>query len=350
MLMVTVLAVTGIEILPRAVNAVQVFYLGNDPVMLIDYRLGLVPIETILAEIETALDNDDIELAESLLEIAASRDIDVPAATTERLAEKNKLGAIAVRSAADIWRGVTGEETNTAAGLTASVVSDLSPIGDVRDLYNEMNSWPEVDYLTVGLAGTGLALTAGTFSLLAAPVAAPAKAGLSTVKRAYKAGMMSTGFTDALTDITKKTVNLDAANELAGRVRKLNVDNLKALPDDLIAISGRVINPGGVELLSGVADDIYNIGTSGGRRGISYALSNAESLVDLTKIRKISQSLKRRFIGAVHLLGDATKSLWRLGNLLFSLLGWLVAGLIWTLGALMLLAKVGGFMFRKRAA
>ena len=91
--------------------------------------------------------------------------------------------------AASFARGfVTGkpEDVASAAGMLAG---DLFVFGDVRDVVRE--GWhglrgEEVDKLVLGLAGTGIAVTAGIY--LSGGLAAPARAGLSVVKAARRGG------------------------------------------------------------------------------------------------------------------------------------------------------------------
>ena len=83
---------------------------------------------------------------------------------------------------------VTGkpEDVASAAGM---LTGDLFVFGDVRDVVRE--GWrgmrgEEVDMLVLGLAGTGIAVTAGMYA--SAGLAAPARAGLSVVKAARRGG------------------------------------------------------------------------------------------------------------------------------------------------------------------
>ena len=91
--------------------------------------------------------------------------------------------------AASFARGfVTGkpEDIASAAGM---LTGDLFVFGDMRDVVRE--GWrglrgEEVDTLVLGLAGTGIAVTAGLYA--SAGLAAPARAGLSVVKAARRGG------------------------------------------------------------------------------------------------------------------------------------------------------------------
>ncbi|MEN3377123.1 MAG: hypothetical protein V7604_2478, partial [Hyphomicrobiales bacterium] len=83
---------------------------------------------------------------------------------------------------------ITGkpEDIASAAGM---VTGDLLVFGDIRDVVRE--GWhglrgEEVDPLVLGLAGTGLAVTAGVYA--SGGLAAPARAGLSVVKAAKRGG------------------------------------------------------------------------------------------------------------------------------------------------------------------
>jgi hypothetical protein len=74
-------------------------------------------------------------------------------------------------------------EGATGAGLAGVVASDLTGIGDVRDLIHQgqkMSRGEEPDQLVLGLAAVGLAVTGAT--ILSVGAALPARAGVSTIK------------------------------------------------------------------------------------------------------------------------------------------------------------------------
>src|SRR4029079_6813716 len=79
-----------------------------------------------------------------------------------------------------------------ATGLAGSALGDLFVFGDVRDAVREGGryvSGEAYDPLILGLAGAGIAITAGTYATAGAAV--PARLGLSALKVARRTGQLS---------------------------------------------------------------------------------------------------------------------------------------------------------------
>ena len=106
----------------------------------------------------------DVDLARSFIDLAAERGVAVSPALIAKTESAERDAAMPSSKAASFARGfVTGkpEDVASAAGM---LTGDLFVFGDVRDVVRE--GWrgmrgEEVDKLVLGLAGTGLAVTAG---------------------------------------------------------------------------------------------------------------------------------------------------------------------------------------------
>ncbi|MGB9367593.1 MAG: hypothetical protein WCE79_16415, partial [Xanthobacteraceae bacterium] len=169
--------------LPEGVGAARLIAAADDPVRLselgLDQRLDAA---VAAREIEQALAAGDIELARSFADLAAERGIALAPALIEKIEVAERDAAAPSSRVASFARGfVTGkpEDIASAAGM---LTGDLFVFGDVRDLVRE--GWhglrgEEVDKVVLGLAGTGIAVTAGLYAT--GGLAAPARAGLSVV-------------------------------------------------------------------------------------------------------------------------------------------------------------------------
>lgn len=184
------LALAGGVSVPNGVDAARALRAGDDPVALSDRALGKVFDATVAArEIEAALAARDIELARSFVALAAEREVAIAPELIARIEAAERDAAAPSSRLASFARGfITGtpEDVASAAGM---LTGDLMVFGDVRDLVRE--GWHglrggEVDKLVVGLAGTGLAVTAGMYA--SAGLAAPARAGLTVIKAARRGG------------------------------------------------------------------------------------------------------------------------------------------------------------------
>ena len=134
-------------------------------------------------ELESALDTDDVDLAASFIALGIQQDLPVPPALRERYQAATTPAAVAICNAREFYHGARFGEGATGAGLAGDVASDLTGIGDVRDLIHQgqkMSRGEEPDQLVLGLAAVGLAVTGAT--ILSVGAALPARAGVSTIK------------------------------------------------------------------------------------------------------------------------------------------------------------------------
>jgi hypothetical protein len=184
------LALAAAASVPGGVQAAREIAAADDPVRLSELALDRsFDAAVATREIEQALAAGDAELARSFVDLAAERGVALAPALIEKTESMERDAAMPSSKAASFARGfVTGkpEDIASAAGMLAG---DLFVFGDVRDVVRE--GWhglrgEAVDTLVLGLAGTGIAVTAGLY--VSAGLAAPARAGLSVAKAARRGG------------------------------------------------------------------------------------------------------------------------------------------------------------------
>ena len=184
------LALAAALSVPEGMHAARTIAAADDPVRLSELALDKsFDAAVATREIEAALAAGDTELARSFADLALERGVAIAPALIEKTESAERGAALPSSKAASFARGfVTGkpEDVASAAGMLAG---DLFVFGDVRDVVRE--GWrglngEEMDTLVLGLAGTGIAVTAGLY--VSAGIAAPARAGLSVVKAARKGG------------------------------------------------------------------------------------------------------------------------------------------------------------------
>jgi hypothetical protein len=175
---------------PEGVDAARMMAAADDPARLSDLALRKSFNAAVATnEIEAALSASDVDLARSFIELAAEQEIALQPALVAKVEVAERDAASASSRVASFARGfITGkpEDVASAAGM---VTGDLFVFGDVRDVVRE--GWrglrgEEMDTLVLGLAGTGIAVTAGVYA--SGGLAAPARAGLSVVKAARRSG------------------------------------------------------------------------------------------------------------------------------------------------------------------
>jgi hypothetical protein len=184
------LALVSVVTVPDGVDAARQWSAADDPVKIADLALDKsFNADLATREIEAALAGNDIDLARSFIELAAERQVTLDPKLVARVDAAERDAATPSSRIASFARGfITGkpEDLSSAAGM---VTGDLFVFGDVRDVVRE--GWrglrgEEVDTLVLGLASTGIAVTAGVY--VTGGLAAPARAGLSVIKAARRSG------------------------------------------------------------------------------------------------------------------------------------------------------------------
>ena len=165
---------------------------ADDPVAIADRGLSRGFDEAVAVHgIRAALESDDLDLAQSFIDLADDRGVALPTKTKQTvqaaLDQANSAGATAARFAGGL---ITGEPKDVA-GLAGAALGDLFVFGDIRDAVREGTRYVSgegYDPLILGLAGAGIAITAGTYATVGA--AAPARLGLTVLKAARKTGQL----------------------------------------------------------------------------------------------------------------------------------------------------------------
>jgi len=164
-----------------------------DPVKIADQALDRVFSRDVAErEIGAALAAGDAELAQSFVELAADRSVAIDPALADTVKAASANQASVSNTAGRFVRGLwTGEPTD-AASLAGTAVGDLFVFGDIRDAAREGTrylSGQKFDPWILGLAGVGIAITAGTYASFG--LGAPERIGLSLVKAAKRTGRLN---------------------------------------------------------------------------------------------------------------------------------------------------------------
>ena len=179
----------GISV-PSGVDAARTMAAADDPMRLADLALDKSFNADIAArEIDDALVAGDVDLARSFVDLAAEREVELPRELIAKTESAERDAATASHQAASFARGFFTGKPEDMASAAGMVTGDLFVFGDIRDAVRE--GWrgargEEVDTLVLGLAGAGIAVTAGVYA--SSGIAAPVRAGLSVVKAARKSG------------------------------------------------------------------------------------------------------------------------------------------------------------------
>ena len=186
--------IAALTLVPAGIDAGMLLEAQDDPVRLADRALDRsFNADVARREIEAALKANDADLAQSFLNLARDRKVPVDPALAAQVEDANTAAAAAKRAASSFAQGFIVGEPQDFVGLAGTALGDLFVFGDIRDAVREgsrMAQGEPADELVLGLAGVGIALTAGTYASMGA--GAPARIGLSVLKAARKTGRMTT--------------------------------------------------------------------------------------------------------------------------------------------------------------
>jgi hypothetical protein len=182
---------------PQAIVAAGLLADQHDPVALADREIARRLDATVAArEIEAALVANDADLAQSFVDLTQEHQVSVDPALVSRVETAVAAANSPAQTAENFAKGLVTGEPGNLAGLAGVAVGDLFVFGDVRDLIREgtrLAAGENADRLVLGLAGVGLAVTAGTYASLGG--ATPARLGLTVAKAARRTGRLGADLT-----------------------------------------------------------------------------------------------------------------------------------------------------------
>ncbi len=313
---------------PHAREAGAMLAAQDDPAELSDLQVGSALRKSqnmVASQIESALAAHDTGLASSFVDLAKARNIALPEDLLQRVDEAVAEDSSASHFAKRFALGLVTGNADDAGSLSGTVAGDLFVFGDIRDVVREgkhLVMGEDTDRLVLGLAATGLAVTAATYVSMGG--VAPVRAGLTLVKDARKVGRLGEGLT-----------------EWAGRSAREIVDG--PMLQDAVATSATTspghtmrairaaFNAEKAGALVRMAKDVGRISEKAGARGALDSLKIAEGPEDVARAARLAESSGGKTRALIKLLGRGALllaagafdlSLWVFGAVfaLFSLL------------------------------
>jgi hypothetical protein len=225
---------------------------ADDPAALADLHLAKsFDAPTAAREVDAALAANDPDLARSFLDLAADRGLSVEPSLAARVAAAEQTAASLGNRASSFVRGFFTGVPEDGASLAGTAVGDLSVFGDVRDAVREgthIVRGEKADTMMLGLAGIGIAVTAGTYATVG--LAAPARAGLSLLKVARRGERIGAPLVRALraekaTELVRFAGDVGRIEARAGS--RAALDGLKAAehPRDVARLASLAVAKGG---------------------------------------------------------------------------------------------------------
>lgn len=258
-------------------------------------------------EIEAALSAQDAELAQSFVELAAARNVQVDPALMERTAAATADAASMRHRVTSFAQGFVTGEPQDVASFAGAALGDLFVFGDIRDALREGVRYvrgEQVDELVLGLAAAGIAVTAGTYATAGA--GAPARAGLTLVKTARKSGRLSAEFAENLGRMVKQA-SFPALSR--GTREGMKIERANGLLH-LVRDAGRIEK------------------AAGGRAALD-ALKLAKEPRDITRIAKLAEKEGSRTRAILKIAGRGAIAL---AVLTFDVAGWILGAILAVFG------------------
>ncbi len=159
---------------------------------------------TLDREAAAALADGDLALARQLAAVGDAVARPLSPETLAAIEEASALPARILAAAGDFAAAFATGRADTAAGLAGAVASDLTLVGDVRDLVREggraLAGEPHSELL-LGLAVAGIAAEGAVIATGGTSIAA--KVGLSVTKAAYRSGHLSAALARRMVDLAR---------------------------------------------------------------------------------------------------------------------------------------------------
>jgi hypothetical protein len=319
---------------PHARDAAAILAAQDAPARLSDLQItsALRQDQSVIARnIEQALAAGDADLAKSLVDLAAAKNVAIPEPLSLRVSdavtEENSSSHLAKRFATGL---VTGNGDDVAS-LSGTVAGDLFLFGDIRDVAREskhLAMGEDTDQLVLGLAAAGLAVTAATFVSVGG--AAPVRAGLTLVKDARKVGRLGEGLTKWVGRSAREVVD-------APLLQNVLETGALARPGQSITAVKAAFHAEKAGGLMRLAKDVGRVGEKAGTRGAFDTLKIAEGPKDVARAAQLAESKGGQTRGILKLLGR--------GALVLTMgafnLTWWVFGAVMMLFGLLLSIKSG---------
>jgi hypothetical protein len=296
----TVSGVALAVVSPHAREAGAMLAAQDDPAELSDIQVNSAlrnNQNVVASQIEAALAAHDTGLASSFVDLAKAKNIALPEDLLQRVGQAVVEDGSASHFAKRFATGLVTGNADDAGSLSGTVAGDLFVFGDIRDVVREgkhLVMGEDTDRLVLGLAATGLAVTAATYVSMGG--VAPVRAGLTLVKDARKVGRLGEGLT-----------------EWAGRSARGIVDG--PMLEDAVATS-TITSPGQTVsairaafnaekagALVRMAKDVGRISEKAGARGALDTLKIAEGPEDVARAARLAESSGGKTRAILKLLG-----------------------------------------------
>jgi hypothetical protein len=283
-LAIALFAALSIYAVPRGLDARAQLVIADDPARIAERELDeKFNAGVATQEIEQALAKDDVDLAQSFVDLAAARHVTLDPTLIEKVKTAAAEETSAAGTAKRFAQGFVTGEPNDAVGLAGTALGDLFVFGDVRDALREgkrLALGEQADTLVLGLACVGLAITAGTYATLGAE--APARVGLSLAKAARKTGRLSADLAASVGRMMRGVVDWK-------RFKQAIVGASFAQPLLAVRAAREAVKVRRARGLVHLASDVGRVEAKAGTRAAFDGLQIAQSPREMSRVAKLAE-------------------------------------------------------------
>jgi len=297
----------------------NIFYEKVEPDLMVLLKLKLQD-NYLDKKIKKAILSEHYEEADEYYEFAKDYNYTLTTQTVQMIGEHNSITQRTLRNSASFVNGFIFGESDNSVALAGSFASDMTVVGDIRDISKEgikLSKGEEYDELVLGLGVLGVGMSAS--QLFSQGLSTPAKVGTSILKVAKKSGKLSKKFIKVLKETLSKVINVKKLKNIDWKNPKkayamlrqfsktINTKSIKPLFNNFSKISKNTSLADSVKLLKYVDDT-----------------------KDLKKIVKVSSKFKKNTKIVLKMLGKGVlkstrKVLQWTSQLIFGLIGLIIS-------------------------
>jgi len=318
------LALATAILAPHGLEAGWLLLAQDQPPMIADRAVDrLLTPEIANGQIAEALAADDVDLANSFVELADAHGIAVDRALIEKVETANATSAGATGNANRFARGLITGEPEDAVGMAGTAIGDLFVLGDIRDAVREgsrLASGEQADETILGLACVGIAVTAGTYASLG--IAAPVRVGLSIIKAARKTGRISGRFAAWIARLLGEIVDMSALRRALAAV---------SITEPAVAVRAarEVVKVEKLEDVARVVGDVGRVEVKAGSQAALDSVKLAEGPGDMARFASLAEAEGGKTRAVLKLVGRGAIAL---SIAAFDLFSWALATLLAVVG------------------
>ncbi|MEM7123538.1 MAG: hypothetical protein AAF563_19845 [Pseudomonadota bacterium] len=279
----------------------------TDAMVVHDALRATMTADDFAARIESALAADDIETADVYAETATFAGYSLPPEVHAELNEAHGIWQSTWRESTSFATGFVTGETDDLASFGGAVASDLTVVGDVRDIALEgsaMVAGEPYDEFILILSGVGLGITTATWATGGA--ALPVRVGASVTKAAKRTGRLAAPLLDDMVGMARQAIDMPRLKtDLAG-IDATDIAGLRR-------VAGKHLETARHSRLVATLDEVGDIASRLGPAETLRILPHIESAAEIGGVAAMAKVLGKKTRAVIELTGKTSLRLFKRG-------------------------------------